>query len=513
MAQLEIDHLHTDYYVDSVDTARELEQVMAAVVSSTLDVELLGSPLTSAHAVCLPDVRVRLDASTMTSRDDLAHQWAQVMIDAVRVEIRAGRSPVVYPREADALVDALRSLAIGDTRRAWAWRRVGIVPESRGGEPVVADGVTALAARPQWIPATLYAIGPARELLVAEHWIALAQAFLAAPAGAVARAAFVQAQAVPGASNPPSAIPPTVADAMALVAPPVWAALAGSERRLVGALVLACTAPTAGRNPAVLTALDAHIESLGHATRRRGGSARPEPDDVTLPRPIQEETLPASPGPPSDSSPGTDPASKRALAEGFPDHTRPDLSTAGTDSDVAAIDGIGGRAQVADSEAPYAPEPPEEAVSPHGGLFYLIHAITALDPFEDVPAANDPAELIARTLARVADAPLNDPAVLVASGWTEEAADAAVDPTPGGDLDRAVRTLTDRTVAWVVGRLSEPLDIREIVMRTATVVRERGWIEATFAIETVDIRIRTGGLDLDPGFVWWLGAVVRFRYV
>jgi hypothetical protein len=29
----------------------------------------------------------------------------------------------------------------------------------------------------------------------------------------------------------------------------------------------------------------------------------------------------------------------------------------------------------------------------------------------------------------------------------------------------------------------------------------------------VDTGVRLAGLDLDPGFVWWLGAVVRFRYV
>ena len=33
------------------------------------------------------------------------------------------------------------------------------------------------------------------------------------------------------------------------------------------------------------------------------------------------------------------------------------------------------------------------------------------------------------------------------------------------------------------------------------------------ANKDVDIDVRIAGLDIDPGFVWWLGAVVGFRYV
>ena len=55
-------------------------------------------------------------------------------------------------------------------------------------------------------------------------------------------------------------------------------------------------------------------------------------------------------------------------------------------------------------------------------------------------------------------------------------------------------------------------DLRWLWHRPARIAAEPGWMEATFALADVDTRVRAAGLDLDPGFVWWLGAVVRYRY-
>jgi hypothetical protein len=32
-------------------------------------------------------------------------------------------------------------------------------------------------------------------------------------------------------------------------------------------------------------------------------------------------------------------------------------------------------------------------------------------------------------------------------------------------------------------------------------------------LDTVDVQVRRAGLDIDPGWVSWLGTVVRFCYV
>jgi hypothetical protein len=60
---------------------------------------------------------------------------------------------------------------------------------------------------------------------------------------------------------------------------------------------------------------------------------------------------------------------------------------------------------------------------------------------------------------------------------------------------------------------------RYVKMPLAALVRRPGHITATrthldvaFALRQADVRIRKVGLDLDPGWVPWLGRVVRFHY-
>jgi len=71
--------------------------------------------------------------------------------------------------------------------------------------------------------------------------------------------------------------------------------------------------------------------------------------------------------------------------------------------------------------------------------------------------------------------------------------------------------------AWRVG-LDRWLR-RTARIRLAEVVRRRGWITAAedvltvrFRVDTADIRLRRWALDIDPGWVPWLGLVARYHY-
>jgi hypothetical protein len=50
------------------------------------------------------------------------------------------------------------------------------------------------------------------------------------------------------------------------------------------------------------------------------------------------------------------------------------------------------------------------------------------------------------------------------------------------------------------------------VGRRGRIVAEPGWVEVMLDLNEIDVDIRVAGLDLDPGWVPWLGAAVRFRY-
>src|SRR5205823_4110043 len=63
----------------------------------------------------------------------------------------------------------------------------------------------------------------------------------------------------------------------------------------------------------------------------------------------------------------------------------------------------------------------------------------------------------------------------------------------------------DRPLDWMLHRLALAI----VPARPD----DPGWIELRLATEEISVELRRAGLDLDPGWLPWLGAVVRFAYV
>jgi hypothetical protein len=61
-------------------------------------------------------------------------------------------------------------------------------------------------------------------------------------------------------------------------------------------------------------------------------------------------------------------------------------------------------------------------------------------------------------------------------------------------------------------RQHESLGLAEVVLRPGLLHSTATHLEVGFGLNQVDLRIRLAGLDLDPGWLPWLGRVVRFRY-
>jgi hypothetical protein len=51
-----------------------------------------------------------------------------------------------------------------------------------------------------------------------------------------------------------------------------------------------------------------------------------------------------------------------------------------------------------------------------------------------------------------------------------------------------------------------------VCRRHAEILAEPGWIDVKLALDEVSTDIRRAGLDLNPGYIPWLGIVVRFVY-
>jgi hypothetical protein len=56
------------------------------------------------------------------------------------------------------------------------------------------------------------------------------------------------------------------------------------------------------------------------------------------------------------------------------------------------------------------------------------------------------------------------------------------------------------------------LRLSELIARPGAVVATPTHLEVTWPLRAADVRIRAAGLDVDPGWVPWLGRVVRFHY-
>jgi hypothetical protein len=158
------------------------------------------------------------------------------------------------------------------------------------------------------------------------------------------------------------------------------------------------------------------------------------------------------------------------------------------------------------------------------GVFHLYR--TAAEA--DVPAAllADGA-LTARPLAWVlhaiachlVPAAPGDPALLAFAGLlpTDAPPPRAWRPADKPELD----SIADHAHRWLAVTAQRLLHdgaasaetVERLLHRRGTLFAERGWIDVEMPLSEVDIDIRRAGLDIDPGWIGWLGSVVKFRYV
>jgi hypothetical protein len=109
-----------------------------------------------------------------------------------------------------------------------------------------------------------------------------------------------------------------------------------------------------------------------------------------------------------------------------------------------------------------------------------------------------------------------DPAALAFCGLGPEEPPPCQGEDPLTDPERDALAATATALAEELrsrlGRLEEPVRavLLETCRRDAVVVADPAWLEVRYALVDVDVRVRRAGLDLDPGWLPWLGCVVRF---
>jgi hypothetical protein len=110
-----------------------------------------------------------------------------------------------------------------------------------------------------------------------------------------------------------------------------------------------------------------------------------------------------------------------------------------------------------------------------------------------------------------------DPAVLAFAGLPPDASPPSAQETPATASEREAIAKTGAAITAAVRGLLGGDDpdaalIAFVCRHPADIVAEPGWIEVRFPLDQVSTDLRRAGLDRDPGWVPWLGAVVRFVY-
>jgi hypothetical protein len=111
---------------------------------------------------------------------------------------------------------------------------------------------------------------------------------------------------------------------------------------------------------------------------------------------------------------------------------------------------------------------------------------------------------------------LYDEGGLPTSAWSGEPPDDVIGIPTETVYDETISLPTLPTAwsiaveRWCLRYLDKPL--LALIERSAQVVTTRTHLDMVFDHEQGDIAVRRAGLDLDPGWIPWLGKVVKFYY-
>ncbi|WP_327397364.1 hypothetical protein [Streptomyces phaeochromogenes] len=530
---------------------RRVAQLAELVVRRDL-AQALDAADVPAGIWCLRRLNVQVTVHGDDTDATLRGVWAGALVSRL-IEALSGADPGVvhYDGPVQAVADLIASTSLGRLERAWAWDKAGIRqrgdpdPASAPGEAIVASlrqlsrhsPGAALAALLQAVaragPAALHQVlGGSRSRALCGGWPAVAALVApipgmpgdlppARPATAPQDTAVTSghresAPNVDGqdlAAAPPDHPSPHAPRTQRLLAADLFCrsalarALGSSRLRPDGTDALAWAAlVVAETDPAALGRPTA--DQLLRAVARLGGSSLPSPRadtsyDITTTPQASALLSRASSRTASGPRPETAelPTAEVDLAHHTPSPTAPGEISTGTTPDPA----------------------PQGVPTQWAGLLFLLSLAPAVGlphtVLADADLARRPLPWVLQTVAvTLLPLPDDDPAVAAFSGLDPAKSSLWRSTAPAtADELRAIRRIGERwsqAVARALGRSAGEgtATVRALAARRGTVFFSPGWIDLVLALDEVDVDVRVAGLDLDPGWVPWLGCVLRYCY-
>lgn len=511
---IQVGRLRARYHVrgGAANAKERLDAALRRVLDEALETAVAGLGLPAGEEICLRTLHAPARLSLDATDASVAASWSVAIARALREAIASGRDVVRFRSRRHALLDLVRSAAHGDLARGWAWAQLELWDASVAGAARAGTAIAgALCALPDAAPAAVAEVARRGALpalvarLSAPEWDRVARAALRAFGGGKPAPEWGNADA---GQEGVASVPPW--------APRPYAAARGRAERIAArsriAAALARVAslePVTRRALLVLAALEAEPESLTGASQAGAVLA------------ALEHLMSAAAMPAARRRLASEPASGGASTR------LPSMATGGEPDPSAP--GIDAPAHI---DRPVEPDPSRiRPIDPRptgrtraGGLLYLLHLVAELGLPDALSAEDGP--LAARSLRfslhalALALIPVEarDPAALAFCGLApddeppSEGADKPND-TERAALEAAAAAIGER-LRVRAGREDEPARtvLLETCRRHAEVIADPAWLEIRFSAEDADTRVRRAALDLDPGWLPWLGCIVRFVY-
>jgi len=485
-----------------------LGRVWNSVLDEGLDAAVARAGLAREEHLCLRRVHAPVALSAGRPDSALAVDWSVALASAIERAIAGGGAARIrYRSRLHALIDFALGVAAGDLSRAWAWRQLGLLPAHAAGLPDAAQAalIDALEREPQGIVPLITGLAMADRL---EAWSARVRA---GDWTRLARCAL-PVHALPVALLRESPAPSAHGD------PALRARALRSLARSPAALLIA-RAPRAQLRARVILALLVADAPVLRVAGREAGELVSWLEDAAI-----NGLQAAAAAPWQERAPvGELTPAGRARARSARFEPQPPGAPEPTQASAAAL-----RQSTHEREAAHADEalaaPQADArrrgLTRWGGLLFLLWLLEpVLGAAAEAPLAARALRWVLHRLAlRLAPIAADDPAALAFAGLPPDATPPSLEEEPPSEQEEeALAGCRARIVAALRARLDEPEAsdaqlLRQVCERSAEVAADPGWIELHLSLDEVSTAIRRSGLDLDPGYLPWLGVVMRFVY-
>jgi len=520
MSAITINRVHTRMRLPSqaLSERARLNRVVADALDRFLETAIERHGISPHSYLCIRNLHASVRLRLRQTESQLAENFAETIANAV-LEKHGAESSVHYSSRVHALIDLARNVMSARFGRTWAWAQLGLWRhEWSSSAASTADHLLrVLASEPQYAVAVFAHVAPDQATIpMLLRWAAprLWRELVAAACRTfgVASLGFITSEPAP---EFPSSLVTKFAARTVLRSQIAQSFSADSTPRISDDLfTLFAVLVVLEFEPAVLRFAGAPARALlnyvATVLQRRASDDRIAIDGSDSAPSVGELLSSEDIGAPGD----------RLVVS---DRLRADSASNPT---TAAGRGSATLAAAAEEEAPPL-DVRTVARTSLGGLVYLLNLVARVD----LPALiNRDHRLTQRglrwSLHQLAQLLVagssDDPAVLAFAGLLPRSVPPSSGEQPPADTElAAIREYRGEIVLQLRKALADRLELPNpsdaalldfVCQRNAQVSGDPGWIEISFALDDISTALRFAGLDLDPGWIPWLGVVVRFVY-